>query len=197
MITKPLTPLIFTILLLSALLVFFQSFQNELAFQRALINQGEWWRLISGNLVHANYAHLWLNLAGLWLFGFLFIDNVTAKTFILSVIFISIIVGLGLLIFDHQLMNYYGFSGVLYGLFLIGAIQAWLHQDKVTGLSLMILLTGKILWDFNHGDNQFSQEIIGIPVAIHAHLYGLIGAGLVCIILLIKNKTNQYTPPTF
>ena len=197
MITKPLKPLIFSILVLSVLLIILQSLQTDLAFQRTLINQGEWWRLISGNLVHANYAHLWLNLAGLWLFGFLFIDSVTAKTFILSVIFISIIVGLGLFIFDHQLMNYYGFSGVLYGLFLIGAVQALLHHDKVTGFSLLILLCGKMFWDFNHGGNQFSQEIMGIPVAINAHLYGLIGAGLVSLILLIKNKTNQYTPPTF
>ncbi len=176
MITKSLKPLILGILALTIVLLITQFFRNELAFQRTSIDLGQWWLVISGNLVHSNYPHLLLNLAGLWIFGFIFSDNISLKTFSISTFFLSASVGLGLYFFNPDLHKYYGFSGVLYGLFLVGATNAFLAKDWFTGGVIALFIIGKTTWDFIYGGSSSSAELIGIPVAIHAHLYGVIGS---------------------
>ena len=129
----------------------------------------------------------------------LFIDNLKSKTFILSSLFLSLIVGLGLFYFTPELNRYYGFSGILYGLFAIAAVCAILENDKFTGICVFLLISGKIIWDYFTGGNQSSAELIGIPVANDAHLYGYIGALLVIVFLVLKRRLNNKKshPPTF
>ena len=186
--------LIITILALTLLLLLSQLVQDILVFNRTSINDGQWWRILSGNLTHSNYPHLLLNLSGLWILGFLFIDTLKTKTFIISVVFLSFIVGFGLYYFNPELHTYYGFSGVLYGLFFVSGISAILQKDYFTGLSVTILVIGKIIWDYFKGGSTSSAELIGIPVATDAHLYGLIGAMLISVILYFNHlKTANNT----
>ena len=193
MITKSLNPLILAIFILSIALVITQSFQQEFMFFRDQINSGQWWRLISGNFVHSNYPHLFMNLAGLWILGLLFIDSLSLKTFISSTIMLSIIVGLGLYYYSPELQRYYGISGVLHGLFLVGATTAILQKDLFTGLSTAALIITKTIWDEIYGGNDSSAELIGVAVATDAHLYGVIGAVLISITLTLIYYKN--TPP--
>ena len=61
------------------------------------------------------------------------------------------------------------------------------EDDNIfTGISVALLITGKIIWDFFTGGNQSSAEIIGIPVANDAHLYGFIGSLIITIFLIIN-----------
>jgi len=192
MITKSLKPLILGILVLSIIVLVAQLFQSDLVFYRDNINTGQWWRIISGNFVHSNYPHLFMNLAGLWVFGFLFIDSLSLKTFLTSILLLSFSVGFGLYFFDLNLQKYYGFSGILYGLFLVGASTAIFKKDYLTGIAVAIVVIAKIIWDLFNGGSASSAELIGIPVAIHAHLYGALGAIAISGILYIINKS---TPP--
>lgn len=179
-------PLIKVILTISVLILFLQFFQDSFVFKRNDINNGQWWRLFSGNLVHTNYPHLALNLAGLWITGFLFLDYIKPINFIVSLIILIICVGLGIYLFSPSLMWYAGLSGALYGLFLVGALYATLNQDYFTGIPLLILIPVKIFWDLLHGGSQSSADLIGVPVATDAHLYGVIGASLICFIILLR-----------
>ncbi|MCF6190513.1 MAG: rhombosortase [Cocleimonas sp.] len=192
MITKPLKPLILNILAFSIIIIVFQFFQSDLVFYRENINTGQWWRIISGNFVHSNYPHLFMNLAGLWVFGFLFIDSLPLKTFFASILLLSLSVGFGLYFFDLNLQKYYGFSGILYGLFLVGASTAIFKKDYLAGIAVAIVIIAKIIWDLLNGGSPSSAELIGIPVAVHAHLYGALGAIAISSILYILNKN---TPP--
>jgi rhomboid family GlyGly-CTERM serine protease len=179
MITKSLKPLILGILVLSLILIIAQVFRDDLVFYRPAIEQGKWWLILSGNFTHSNYPHLLLNLAGLWIFGFIFIDSLSIKTFALSTIALSILVGIGLYFFNTELQKYYGFSGILYGLFIIGATSLFLAKDAIMGITIGLLIAGKIIWDLIYGGSSSSAELIGIPVAVHAHLYGAIGSLLI------------------
>jgi rhomboid family GlyGly-CTERM serine protease len=176
MITKSLKPLILGVLLLSILIIVAQFFRDDFVFYRSQIEVGHWWLLVSGNFVHSNYPHLFMNLAGLWILGFLFIDSLSLKTFIISTLLLGIFVGLGLYYFNPELQKYYGLSGILYGLFLVGAITAILNQDRFTGIITAITIIAKIAWDMVYGGSNSSAELIGVPVAVHAHLYGVVGA---------------------
>jgi len=191
--------LLISIVGLSCILVIGQWFQNDLFFNRNDINKGQWWKIISGNFTHSNIPHLLLNLSGLWVLFLLFIDSLSSKSFILSNIFLSIVVGLGLYFFTPELIGYYGFSGVLYGLYFVAAVCAILENDLFTGISVALLISGKIMWDYFTGGNQASAELIGIPVANDAHLYGFIGAiviaGYLLCIWYLNSKKRP--PPTF
>lgn len=188
MMTKSVKPLIQAILVLSIILFASQFFQSELVFHRDHIEHGQWWRIVSGNLTHSNYPHLLLNLASLWIYGFLFIDSSRIKSFISSALFLSIFVGGCLYFFNPDLFKYYGFSGVLYGLYISGATSTILQKDYFTGFSILLIVAGKIIWDVFNGGSASSAELIGIPVATDAHFYGLAGGMLVSSILVLRNE---------
>lgn len=191
--------LFISILVVTLIFLLGQWFQNEFFFNRNDINHGQGWKILTGNFTHSNIPHLLLNLSGLWLLGFLFIDSLSSKTFILSSVFLAVIVGLGLYFFTPELMGYYGFSGVLYGLYFVAAVCAMLENDLFTGISVALLIAGKIVWDYINGGSQASAELIGIPVANDAHLYGFIGAIVISVFLLLKGHLNnsKRLPPTF
>lgn len=197
MITKSIKPLILTILILSITLFLTQLIRDELVYNRNLISDGEIWRIISGNFTHSNLSHLLLNLAGLWIFGFIFMDNLKTKTFIFCTLFLSISVGVGLYLFTPELIKYYGFSGVLYGLFICGGSKSIIQKDFFTGFSIIIFIFAKVAWDLHNGGNASSEALIGIPVAVDAHLYGILGATLISVAFFINHKFKIYTPPTF
>lgn len=178
--------LLTSLLLITIILIIGQWLQTDLFFNRYEINQGKWWKIITGNFTHSNTPHLLLNLSGLWILALLFLDSLTYKTFILSCLFLSFVVGCGLYFFNPELNGYYGFSGILYGLYIIAATSAILKRDYFTGISVTFLIAGKVIWDFFSGGNQSSAELIGIPVANDAHLYGVLGAILISGFLLFK-----------
>ena len=201
--TKSKYPIIIAIVGFSLLLFLAQSAREFLVFNRTSIDDGQWWRILTGNLTHSNYPHLLLNIGGLWILSFLFLDTLKTKTFIISVVLLCLIVGFGLYYFSPELHTYYGFSGTLYGLFFIAGISSTLQKDYFTGLSVMILIIGKVIWDYYKGGSTSSEELIGIPVATDAHLYGLVGAILIGSMLVLnhqitsKIKGNKKHPPTF
>lgn len=199
MITKPIKPLLITVTALSVLFFISQFFQAELVFDRSKIESGQWQRLLTGNLTHSNFPHLFLNLAGLWIFTALFIDSINSKLLVISSILLSVAVGCSLYLFNLELGWYYGFSGALYGLYIIGGTTATLNKDLFTGISTIILIIGKISWDTfydgKHGGSTSSADLIGIPVATDAHLYGVIGACFISGFLLIKHYLKLTHPP--
>ncbi len=197
MIHTPIKPLIIAVVFVTLVLITLQPLQTTLVFQRDLIEQGQWWRIISGNLVHSNISHLLLNLSGLWIMAFLFIDSLSAKTFLVSSFILCFFVGLGLYYLDHELIKYYGFSGVLYGLFLLGGVTTLIAKDYFTGISIIVFISGKLIWDLINGGSTSSEELIGIPVAVNAHLYGVTGALLISLFLYFfhrKKVTTLYKP---
>lgn len=188
-------PLIKTVLALSLLLLFLQFFQDTLVFKRNSIQQGEWWRLLSGNLVHTNYPHLALNVSGLLICGFLFFDYFSPQKFLISLLFLCICVGLGIYYFSPALMWYAGISGALYGLFIVGGFFSILNKDFITGIPLIILIPIKIIWDLYHGGSQSSAELIGAPVATEAHLYGMIGAFIIGLTIFLTGYGQRHKTP--
>jgi rhomboid family GlyGly-CTERM serine protease len=169
-----------------------QSFQSEWLFHRTGIEQGESWRILTGNLVHTNYYHLLMNLSGLAFICLLFKDFLSVKVYYLSLLITSLAVGLGIYFFSTNLIWYAGLSGSLYGLYMVAASSALKQKDYLTSLPILIGIPAKLIWDsLNSELTDSSAELIGAPVATDAHLYGISAGILISVIILISPKKTD------
>ena len=178
--------------LLSTLFALFgDGARNGLRYDRAAIFDGQWWRLISGNLVHLGWPHLLLNLAGLILVWLLFHHALSTRNWIVVTLSSALAVGGGLLLFDPDLRWYVGLSGVLHGLFAAGIVAA-LFSGKRAEWLLLILFVTKLVWEQTVGSLPGTAELAGGKVIVDAHLYGAIGGGAGVLLLLMLRKYRRH-----
>ncbi len=169
-----------------------------LEYRRSLIANGHWWLLLSGNFVHLGASHLWMNLAGLALTVMLVWGHFNAWQWLLLILLCSWGVGIGLWFFNPEVEGYVGFSGTLHGLLIAGTL-ADLRTYPRSALILLILVTGKLVWEQFAGALPGSESVAGGQVLVDAHLYGAIAGALIAPILLVQNYqrrqsgTNSHT----
>ncbi len=150
-------------------------------FDRGLIDQGQYWLLLTGHLVHLNWMHWGLNMAGLVIVAVFFSLYGSILDWLFVLLFTAIVTGLGLYWFHPELIWYVGLSGVLHGLFVYGAIRE-IRFYPFSGYVLVLLLAGKLFWEYMNGALPGSEQMTGGRVLVEAHLYGAI-AGLVAVFL--------------
>lgn len=169
-------------------------FDESLRFSRdEIADDGEWWRLLTGNLVHLGYPHLFLNLAGLALITLLLAPAMTAWQWSITGLVSMLGVGTGLWFLDPQLHWYVGLSGALYGLLLGGAIAEFRYQRLVATV-IALYTVGKVIWEQLYGAVDSSEKITGGTVIVNAHLYGMVtGAAAVIVMLLFAHNRKKDT----
>ncbi|MCS6203773.1 rhombosortase [Shewanella baltica] len=151
---------------------------NLLAYRRSAIADGEWWRLISGNLLHTNQWHLLMNLAGLWVVLLLHHLHYNIKGLSALFLVLCLLEGIGLYLGYPQLIGYVGLSGMLHGLFAFGAVQDIIRKLR-SGYLLLLGVIIKVGHEQLYGASNDVTAMIGARVATEAHLVGLI-CGLIC-----------------
>lgn len=149
-----------------------QQLSQLLTWDRSLIISGEWWRILTGNITHTNLSHFLMNMVALWLISLIFTPR--PRKLLLLLIIISLVIGLGL--FASDIQRYVGLSGTLHGLFGYFAVKEALSGKRSSWL-LVIGVIGKVVSEQVFGASATSAALIAAPVAIEAHLIGLI-AGL-------------------
>lgn len=152
-----------------------------LAFDRAAISDGQWWRLLSGGWLHHNAAHLWMNLAALCLLWTFLIPPLGGGLCWLLLSLLVALVDAAIWLWVPQTIHYWGLSGALHGLFAIAACLQWLTQKRQAVLWLAGL-GGKLLWDLWHPDGM-TADWIGTRVHVESHLLGS-GLGVILGIVL-------------
>jgi rhomboid family GlyGly-CTERM serine protease len=157
-----------------------ESGRLALRYEREAVLQGEYWRLVTGHLVHGTPLHLLLNAAGLGLIAALFTDDYSWRAWLLIALFSLIAIDAGFVFWEPQLVWYVGLSGVLHGALAAGAVAWWRFESKLLALVLSAIFAGKLAWEQWHGALPLSGDL---PVVVDAHLYGAIG-GLVAGLLL-------------
>tara|TARA_R110002167_G_scaffold73942_20_gene207298 strand:- start:3637 stop:4248 length:612 start_codon:yes stop_codon:yes gene_type:complete len=178
------------IILCAVLFLFEPQASHYLAFDRMQIEQFQWWRLLTANLLHTNANHLLLNLiavALLWaLHGQYFrLGQYTLMFFILCISTTLLIYG-----FAKQLQWYVGLSGVLHGVFLIGAYFD-IKQGMKTGWLLLVGVLIKVGHEQIFGASQDIADLINATVAIDAHLFGTISGLMIIVILYGKLRLTE------
>lgn len=185
-------------LILMAVCVLLQwlDFAEIMRFDRAAIEQGHLGLLLSGNLVHLNWSHLWLNTAGLLMVAIFFSHYLSCYSWIILTIWSGMLVGFCLYIFNPEIFWYVGMSGVLHGLFIVGAWQEFRHH-KVSGLSILSLLIIKLIWEQSAGALPSSEAMAGGRVVVDSHLYGAIAGVLFVVLTEIKRARCMRGQSTF
>ena len=159
------------------------SVEEALRYERDAVLGGESWRLLTGHLVHLDWGHLLVNIAGLALVWVFFGSALSPAFWVITLVVSALGVGLGLLVLNHSVAWYVGLSGVLHGLFAAGLVA---RREISAGIRLLltVLLVGKLAWEQCQGPLPGTASLAGGNVIVDAHLYGTI-AGLIAAILLV------------
>lgn len=187
--SNPAYQLAFAIAVLCIVLQY-MGLENTLAFQRPQIANGQWWLLLSGNFVHLGENHLWMNMAGLALIVALVWKHFSAVQWLALTLLCSVGVGVGIWFFNPDVAGYVGFSGALHGLIIAGSIADLRSYPRSAAL-LLVLVTGKLLWEQFGGALPGSESMAGGHVLVDAHLYGAIVGALTAPALLWQNHKRQ------
>lgn len=144
---------------------------QTLRYQQNWHSNGEYWRIFSAHWVHLNTPHLLLNALGLVL-----CMGITSPGWSISrwiIYHFLLVLGISILftLLSPELQWYAGYSGVLYGIFMLAAIDLY-QRDKLIAVVLGIAISTKIILEQVGGFNVTSSAFIGSLVVIDAHLYG-------------------------
>ena len=148
-----------------------------LRYERVGLLDGQWWRVVTGHLVHLGGVHTLLNLAGFALLIWLFQAEIRRWAWLTVGLAAAAAIALGLFLFSPQTQWYVGLSGVLHGWFAFGTART-LHSDLRFGLLLLVALLVKLGWEQFSGPMPFTTGLNIGPVVVDAHLYGALGGGL-------------------
>jgi rhomboid family GlyGly-CTERM serine protease len=159
--------------------------RSALRYERHAVAAGEWWRLITGHLVHLDLEHAVLNALGLVLMWSLFARDFSPRQWLAIVAATFAVIDAGLWFRDPQIDWYVGASGALHGVMTAGT-YAHLRRGDLDGWILAIFIVVKLIYEQWYGQLPFNES--GVPVVVNAHLYGAVGG--LAMALAMKPRAN-------
>jgi rhomboid family GlyGly-CTERM serine protease len=171
---------------------FLQAFDwvDSWRFKRDLAEQGDVWLLLSGHIVHLNWSHWLLNMAGLAIVAFFFSAHAGIKQWVMVILVSVCVINMGLWWWMTDIYSYVGLSGVLHGLFLYGALRE-IRYYPASGYVLVAVLLAKLSWEFFYGALPGSEDMAGGRVLTEAHLLGAVGGVLVWLFEWLQHHFIQ------
>jgi rhomboid family GlyGly-CTERM serine protease len=154
---------------------------DQLRYDRAAVAAGQWWRLLSGNMVHLGFWHYSLNAASLVLLVALCPERIPGWDWLARIVFVSFGTCLGMYWGAPWITAYVGLSGMIYGLFFLGlGSQAW-SGDRFAWMCL-VFLAGRIGFEFIVGIPPSEEHLVGGRIVPESHLYGVIAAFVYAVV---------------
>jgi rhomboid family GlyGly-CTERM serine protease len=182
-------PLMLLMIALSCF-IFNSQISDYFIYNRALIDDSQYWRLITGHFFHTNYAHFLLNTLAIVLLWALHGQFYSTKQYCVLFLLSSLIVSFGIFIFTPQMNEYVGLSGVLHAFFIWGALKDIEHKEK-TGYLLLLGVVIKVGHEQIYGASEEVAALINANVAIDAHLWGSISGLLFYVFSVNQSKLFQ------
>lgn len=184
-------------LILSAIMLCLTALENPLfpllSLEPTKVSAGEFWRLLTANLVHFGWVHTLMNAAALLLCTLAFFMEFSLRKFSLLFLWCCACVGVGIYLFNPEYSPYAGLSGAIHGLIVTGLLltRAYPIWIRVVALGLVI---AKLVQENSAGYEATDlQALLPVAVAVESHLYGAV-AGLVFAVIAwllqrLKRKT--------
>jgi len=165
-----------------------EPFSHFVTWQLNSIQEGQWWRIVTGNFTHTNYSHLAMNILGLWVISYIFKPTVRS----LGLLLIVVSAGVGFSLLLSNLPNYMGLSGTLHGLFAFYSLQEALSGRKSSWL-LVIGVIIKVVSEQWLGAPASTANFIQARVATEAHLAGLTLGLILSIFMVVKSRAVAHS----
>lgn len=167
-------------LVLAVVILVLSFFDNTLLTTSPyIVEKREYWRWFTSSLVHFGWAHSLMNIAGFLLITWALFYQVSVYRFACLLFFCILVIGIAMPIVS-DIRYYAGLSGAIHGLLIAGSIYAVDHAAWKRALVILITLCKVIheqLPDYQAND---LQALMPVPVAVDAHLLGLI-AGFIFV----------------
>jgi membrane associated rhomboid family serine protease len=112
-------------------------------YPAAVLQDGQWWRIVTGAFLHGGLLHIGVNMMSLWFLG-RFIEYAVGPTRMFVIYMVSLAIsGLGVVYFSAPLVPTVGASGAIFGLF--GALFAIGFKLGKPGMDLVRANTGILI----------------------------------------------------
>jgi membrane associated rhomboid family serine protease len=155
---------------------------NDFGLRGISVEDGEWYRLLTGGFLHAGIFHLGFNMFALFILGRLLEPAIGTPRFV-ALYFASLFAGsFGALAMSDPVTTTVGASGAVFGLFGAAFVIA-----RGRGMDALASQLGLILL-LNLG---LTFGIRGISIG--GHLGGLAG-GLICAMIMVAGERGNFGP---
>lgn len=166
----------------------------QLRYDRAAISAGQWWRIVTGNFVHAGWVHLALDFSGYFLLWYLFARTLGTRRWWWATLFGSLGVGGGLYLLSPAVRWYVGISGVLHTYWGAGALLA-VERREFLGRWLLAFLVLKVTFEEVWGPLPTSAAVLRTPILTVAHLYGAVVGLLLGAVWIVVDRRSARSLP--
>jgi rhomboid family GlyGly-CTERM serine protease len=156
-----------------------------LRYDRAGLAAGQWWRLVTGHIVHLDLEHAGLNSLGLVLMWALFARDYKPRQWLPIMLATIGAIDAGLWLRDSTVAWYVGSSGALHGMMTAGTL-AHLRRRDLDGWILAAFIVVKLFFEQRAGALPFSGS--GHGVVVDAHLYGALGGVIAAAFLKPRSE---------
>lgn len=147
-------------------------------YNPAMIENNEWWRIVSSMFIHIGFLHLFMNMIAIYFLGTL-IERIYGSWRFLLIYLLSGVGG-GIASFAFSVNVSAGASGAIFGLFgailFFGLIYRQIFL-KTIGLNIVIILIINIVFGFS-----FPQ------IDMAAHIGGLVSGFIVSAVVFLPKK---------
>lgn len=153
--------------------------RNALSYDRAGLQAGQWWRVVSAHFVHLDPNHALLNGMGVVLMWALFARDYSPLRWAAIYLVSSLCISAGLWLWNPEVAYYVGASGSLHGVMAAGTVAHVRRRDLI-GWLLVVFIVVKLGFEQFNGAMPFSES--GTTL-VDAHLYGAIGGFVLALFL--------------
>ncbi len=158
--------------------------QLGLRYERsAVVEQHQWWRLVTGQWLHLGWRHGVVNLAA-WLMMCLLLVPALGTGRVSLVLLGSVAGTAAGLLWHGDLAWYVGLSGALHGMLAGAMVVAWRRTPAQASL-VLALVTAKLVAEQMLGEGLTGTLAAGVRVVTEAHVWGAIGGVLIGLALAL------------
>ncbi len=161
-----------------------------LRYDRQSVMAGQAWRLLSAHLIHLSWSHWGLNMLGTWMVLALFAPLVRPKQWLVIIFICCLTVTISLLLFSPRIAWFVGFSGVLHGCLMAGALIVIKADGKTTAI-VIVGLAIKLLTEQFISSTGDLEALIGGNIVRESHLYGAFGGVIAALYLWIAARVQK------
>ena len=155
---------------------------ENLALDNILVEAGEWWRIFTAALLHANFLHIGFNMYVLWIFGPRLEQQVGSPAFGALYVAAAATGGLFSYLFGPENSVSIGASGAIFGLFGAWLVASWKMRHSPGGRSmfnqLFVLLAINLVFGFVVPGIDWRAHLGGLAAgALIAWLWSVFAVG--------------------